>query len=64
MECPDLVNTGSASASNESDDDLLNNSDGHTIIVQCPALTAIKDADGDSPEIVNAGEQIGFTITS
>jgi uncharacterized repeat protein (TIGR01451 family) len=62
-DCGPLANAASASASNEADTDLLNNSDSHTITVQCPDLSAIKDADGDSPEIVDAGDPIGFTIS-
>ena len=59
-DCGDLPNTASASASNEGQDDLGNNSDGHTIVVQCPDLSASKEADD---EVVSAGQQIGFTIT-
>ena len=62
-DCGDLDNTAYASASNEGDDVLGNNSDDHQIVVECPDLTASKDADGDDPEVVSAGEQIGFTIT-
>ena len=51
------------SASNEPADLLENNDDSHTITVRCPALTATKDADGIDPEVVSAGEPIGFTIT-
>jgi uncharacterized repeat protein (TIGR01451 family)/fimbrial isopeptide formation D2 family protein len=53
------VNLASASASNEADEDTVNNSDDHTIAVQCPDLTLTKEADGD---VVSAGEAIGFTI--
>ena len=59
-DCGDLPNSASASASNEADEDLGNNSDDHTIVVQCPDLSAAKDADDD---VVSAGEPIGFTIT-
>ncbi|HET6380345.1 MAG TPA: SpaA isopeptide-forming pilin-related protein [candidate division Zixibacteria bacterium] len=59
-DCGELENLASASASNEADEDLDNNSDGHTIVVECPALTASKEADAS---VVSAGQQIGFTIT-
>jgi uncharacterized repeat protein (TIGR01451 family)/fimbrial isopeptide formation D2 family protein len=59
-DCGTLPNTASASASNEAADDLANNSDGHTIVVQCPDLSADKQADDD---VVSAGQPIGFTIT-
>ena len=59
-DCGDLPNTASASASNEAEGDLGNNSDSHTIVVQCPNLSADKVADHD---VVSAGEPIGFTIT-
>jgi uncharacterized repeat protein (TIGR01451 family) len=59
-DCGDLPNLAEASASNEAQDDLGNNSDDHTIVVQCPNLSASKEADDD---VVSAGEQIGFTIT-
>ena len=59
-DCGDLENLASASASNEASDALENNSDGHTIVVECPDLTATKTADDD---VVSAGQAIGFTIT-
>ena len=59
-DCGTLPNTASASATNEADDDLANNSDGHTIVVECPDLTAAKQADDT---MVSAGQQIGFTIS-
>ncbi|MDH4334187.1 MAG: DUF11 domain-containing protein [Chloroflexota bacterium] len=59
-DCGDLDNTAYASASNEGDDALGNNSDGHEIVVECPDLTASKDADDT---IVSAGQEIGFTIS-
>jgi fimbrial isopeptide formation D2 family protein/uncharacterized repeat protein (TIGR01451 family) len=62
-DCGDLTNAASGSASNEAERDLGNNEDEHTITVECPDLTAIKDADGDSPEVVSAGQPIGFTIS-
>ena len=62
-DCGPLANAASASASNEAEGDLENNWDSHTITVECPDLTAIKDADGDSPEVVSAGQPIGFTIS-
>lgn len=59
-DCGDLPNTAEAGASNEPKDLLDNNSDGHTIVVECPDLTATKVADD---EVVSAGEPIGFTIS-
>jgi uncharacterized repeat protein (TIGR01451 family)/fimbrial isopeptide formation D2 family protein len=63
-DCGSLVNTASASASNEATDEedpiLDNNTDGHTIVVECPNLTAEKVADDT---VVSAGEEIAFTIT-
>ncbi len=59
-DCGDLDNTAYASASNEASDALENNSDDHTIVVECPDLTATKTADAD---VVSAGESIGFTIS-
>jgi uncharacterized repeat protein (TIGR01451 family) len=59
-DCGSLPNTASASASNEAQRALGNNSDSHTIVVQCPDLSATKVADAD---VVSAGEPIGFTIT-
>jgi uncharacterized repeat protein (TIGR01451 family)/fimbrial isopeptide formation D2 family protein len=59
-DCGELYNLASASASNEADEDLANNSDDHTIVVECPDLTATKVADDD---VVSAGQQIGFTMT-
>jgi uncharacterized repeat protein (TIGR01451 family)/fimbrial isopeptide formation D2 family protein len=60
-DCGKLENLASASASNEAEEDLENNSDTHDIVVECPDLTAEKDA--DDPETVSAGEDIGFTVT-
>lgn len=59
-DCGDLPNLASASASNEAEGDLENNSDDHTIVVECPDLSAEKTA-GDA--LVSAGEEISFTIT-
>jgi uncharacterized repeat protein (TIGR01451 family) len=59
-DCGRLRNTASASALNEADGDLDNNSDGHTIVVECPNLSADKLADDD---VVSAGQPIGFTLT-
>ncbi|HEX3220823.1 MAG TPA: SpaA isopeptide-forming pilin-related protein, partial [Candidatus Limnocylindria bacterium] len=59
-DCGDLPNTASAGASNEPRDLLDNNSDSHTIVVECPSLTADKVADAD---VVSAGQPIGFTIS-
>ncbi|HEX2194643.1 MAG TPA: SpaA isopeptide-forming pilin-related protein [Candidatus Limnocylindria bacterium] len=59
-DCGDLDNLASASASNEAEEDLEDNSDDHTIVVQCPDLTATKTA---GAEVVSAGQPISFTIT-
>jgi fimbrial isopeptide formation D2 family protein/uncharacterized repeat protein (TIGR01451 family) len=59
-DCLSLPNTASASATNEDDGDLANNSDGHTIVVECPSLTPSKVADAT---VVSAGSDIGFTMT-
>lgn len=59
-DCGDLYNLASASASNEADEDAWNNADDHTIVVECPDLSATKEADDD---VVSAGQQIGFTMT-
>ena len=59
-DCGNVRNKAEASASNEPQDLLDNNEDGHTIVVQCPDLSAAKDADDD---VVSAGDPIGFTIS-
>lgn len=59
-DCGELYNLASASASNEADEDTANNSDDHTIVVECPDLSATKEADD---EVVSAGQPIGFTMT-
>ena len=59
--CADLPNLARAEAGNEPQDEvtLANNSDGATIIVDCPALVITKTADTST---VSAGDAIGFTI--
>ena len=59
-DCGELDNLASASASNEAEEDLANNSDEHSIVVECPDLDAFKEADD---AVVSAGQDIGFTIT-
>ncbi len=59
-DCGELYNLASASASNEADEDTSDNSDDHTIVVECPDLSATKEADDG---VVSAGQQIGFTMT-
>jgi uncharacterized repeat protein (TIGR01451 family) len=59
-DCGQLDNLASASASNESDEDLGNNSDDHSIVVECPGLNIVKTA-GPSPIV--AGDDANFTVT-
>ncbi|HEX6867388.1 MAG TPA: hypothetical protein VF119_01220, partial [Candidatus Limnocylindrales bacterium] len=59
-DCGRIPNTATVGASNEADDDLENNEDGATVVVDCPQIVITKTA--DAPR-VNAGDQIGFTIT-
>jgi hypothetical protein len=59
-DCDLLENLAEASASNEDDGDLANNSDEASILVECPGLNIVKTADDD--EIVD-GEEASFTIT-
>jgi uncharacterized repeat protein (TIGR01451 family) len=59
-DCGSLVNTATVSASNEAEGLHDNNQSTATIHVLCPDLTATKTHDNDP---VDAGDQIGFTIT-
>jgi uncharacterized repeat protein (TIGR01451 family)/fimbrial isopeptide formation D2 family protein len=58
--CGTLTNTATVAATNEAASDQNDNSSTATIDVLCPDLTATKTADQAT---VNAGQQIGFTIT-
>lgn len=59
-DCGTIPNLASATASNESDDDLDNNEDDAAIVVDCPLIVITKTADDD---VISAGDEIGFTIT-
>ncbi len=58
-DCDLLENLAEASASNEDDGDLANNSDDATILVECPGLNIVKTAADDD---IVAGETATFTI--
>ncbi|HJW76618.1 MAG TPA: DUF11 domain-containing protein, partial [Thermoleophilia bacterium] len=58
--CGPIDNTASASATNEPSSVLDNNSDSGSITVLCAQIDITKTADDAT---VNAGDQIGFTIT-
>jgi uncharacterized repeat protein (TIGR01451 family) len=55
-----VSNTASASATNEKASDNTNNSATASVTVQCPDIKVEKTADAAT---VNAGDQIGFTVT-
>ncbi|HET6949217.1 MAG TPA: hypothetical protein VFI47_02520 [Acidimicrobiales bacterium] len=57
-DCGDLTNTATVDA--EGDTDAEDNTSTATVTVLCPELTVVKEADAAS---VDAGGQIGFTIT-
>lgn len=59
-DCGDVTNPVVIRASNEAQEDLGDNSDEATTEVLCPDIGITKVADDD---VVNAGDQIGFTIT-
>ena len=60
-DCGTIPNTASVSASNENTaNDQYPNSDDATIVVDCPLIVITKTADS---AVVNAGDQIGFTVT-
>ena len=56
-DCGTIPNTAFVNAANDNDPQ---DSDGASVVVNCPNLNIVKDADA-SP--VNAGQQIGFTVT-
>jgi len=58
-ECGVLENDVTVAASNEPDENTGNNSDEASIVVECPGLNLLKEADDD--EIV-AGEEASFTL--
>jgi uncharacterized repeat protein (TIGR01451 family) len=58
-DCGVLTNTAVVAASNESVENVGDNSSTATITVNCPDLLVTKDADQGT---VNAGENIGFTV--
>jgi uncharacterized repeat protein (TIGR01451 family) len=59
-DCGTIPNTASVAAANEAAEDTANNESSDTITVDCPLILITKTADDD---IVNAGDQIGFTVT-
>jgi uncharacterized repeat protein (TIGR01451 family) len=58
-DCGVLTNTAVVAATNESVENVGDNSSTATITVNCPDLVVTKDADQGT---VNAGESIGFTV--
>ena len=59
-DCGVLDNTALVAASNEAAEDTANNESSDTITVDCPEIVITKTADN---AVVNAGDEIGFTIT-
>ena len=59
-DCGTLHNTATVSATNESSDDLANNTSSADITVNCPGISVTKTADDAT---VDAADQVGFTIT-
>ena len=59
-DCGTLHNTATVSATNESSDDLGNNTSSADITVNCPGISVTKTADDAT---VDAADQVGFTIT-
>lgn len=59
-DCGTIPNTANVAASNEADADTDNNESSATITVDCPLIVITKTADDP---VVNAGDQIGFTVT-
>ena len=59
-DCGTLHNTATVSATNESSDDLGNNTSSADITVDCPGISVTKTADDAT---VDAADQVGFTIT-
>jgi uncharacterized repeat protein (TIGR01451 family) len=67
-DCGTIDNIASADATNESEDDLDNNSDGASIVVECPSgLTIVKsftgNTGGDDPILGVPLAKIGDTLT-
>jgi uncharacterized repeat protein (TIGR01451 family) len=62
----DIVNTASASATNESTATLTNNSDHGDVNVQCPDVQVVKtpDSEATGPGTVTAGSDAVFTIVT
>ena len=60
-DCGDVYNLAAAEASNESAADATDNSDDATIGVRCADISITKTANPVGP--VNAGDQVGFTVT-
>jgi uncharacterized repeat protein (TIGR01451 family) len=58
--CGPVSNTASASASNEKSTDNANNTASASVTVNCPDLKVEKTEDAPT---VNAGDQLGFTVT-
>jgi uncharacterized repeat protein (TIGR01451 family) len=59
-DCGTIPNTASVAASNEAEEDTGNNESSDTVTVDCPLIVITKTADH---AVVNAGDQIGFTVT-
>ena len=59
-DCGELPNTATVFATNEAEEDTDNNESSDTITVDCPLIVITKTADDP---IVDAGDQIGFTVT-
>jgi uncharacterized repeat protein (TIGR01451 family) len=59
-DCPSVDNAVTVTASNEPQENTENNSDTATIVVECPGLNLLKEADADP---IDAGEQASFTLT-
>ena len=59
-DCGELPNTATVFATNEAEADTDNNESSDTITVDCPLIVITKTADD---LVVDAGDQIGFTVT-
>ena len=59
-DCGTLLNAARVRASNEPAASQSNNGDSATIVVECPGLNVLKQADEDP---IDAGEEASFTIT-
>jgi len=60
-DCGVINNTGSATATNEPSNVLVNNSDSGSVTVTCAQIDIVKDANPVGP--VSAGDEIGWDIT-